>query len=409
MWQSLKNIYHLFIALLACIFYRYPAKKLKVIGVTGTDGKTTTVHLIYHLLKSFGYKVSMVSTVGAVIGDKEYNIGFHVTTPDPREVQKYLRQAVDAGSEYMVLEVTSHAIDQNRVAFCNFLIGVLTNVTHEHLDYHKTYQNYVATKMKLLKMAKVAVVNRDDESYKYANSLWRMANGKLVTYGIKNDADFTPEIFPFKANLLGEFNKYNILAAVAVVRNLGIDQDLIRKALLTFKLPEGRMEMVQKKPFSVMIDFAHTPNALAQVLSAARSSKPKKLIAVFGCPGERDFQKRPLMGEISAKLADYTILTAEDPRSENVDKIIDQIAKGCLKSGAQELLIPIPYTLHPTPSFFRIPDRQEAINFAVQKLARAGDMVVIAGKGHEKSMAVGKKEYPWSDREAVRKALAGKD
>ncbi|MDP3997997.1 MAG: UDP-N-acetylmuramoyl-L-alanyl-D-glutamate--2,6-diaminopimelate ligase [bacterium] len=397
MLRPLKNIYHLFVAALAAFFYRFPAKKLKVIGVTGTDGKTTTAHLIYHLLKSAGKKVSMVSTIGAAIGDKECDTGFHVTTPDPREMQGYLRRAVNSGSEYMVLEVTSHALDQNRVAFCNFLIGVLTNVSHEHLDYHRTYENYAAAKMKLLKMAKVAVVNRDDESFKYVNGMWHMANGKLVTYGIRNKADFTPQKINFKINLPGEFNKYNALAAVVVALNLRISEEEICNALLTFKLPEGRMEIVYKDSFSVIIDFAHTPNALTQILSAVRALQPKKLITVFGCAGERDFKKRPFMGEVAAKMADYTVLTAEDPRREDVNKIIDQITQGCLKVGAQE-----------RKDFFRIPDRQEAINFAIRKLAQPGDLVVIAGKGHEKSMRVGNKEYPWSDREAVKKALEGR-
>lgn len=413
MWQSLKNLYHLLAAALAALFYRFPARKLKLIGVTGTDGKTTTVHLIYHLLRYAGKNVSMISSVKAVIGQKEYDTGFHVTTPDPWALQKYLRRAVEGGSEYMVLEVTSHALDQNRVAFCKFLVGVLTNVTHEHLDYHKTYENYVATKAKLLKMAEIAVVNRDDESFKSLKL--KIQNSKLVTYGMEGgampsgrQADWTPQKFPFKIALSGEFNEYNTLAAIATVSNLDIDADVIRKGLLTFESPEGRMEIVVKKPFLVMIDFAHTPNALEKVLFTSRFLTSGKIIVVFGCAGERDQKKRPLMGEIAARRADYTVITAEDPRRENLLEIIEQIAQGCLKGGARELSLAAFYVLHSTPAFFKIPDRQEAINLAIQKVARNGDLVVITGKGHEKSMCFGKKEYPWSDHRAVKRALANR-
>lgn len=396
--QSLKNLYHLFVSLLATLFYRYPARKLKVIGVTGTEGKTTTVHLIYHLLKSAGKKASMISTVKAVLGRKEYDTGFHVTTPDPWEIQKYLRQAANEGSEYMVLETTSHALDQNRVAFCRFLIGVLTNITHDHLDYHKTYPNYVAAKCKLLKMAQIPIINRDDKSYSYVmEELGGKFKRQLVTYGIRNEADFTPKKFPFKASMMGEFNEYNILAACAAVKNLGIEEEQIRKALFTFKPPEGRMEIVNRKPFLVMIDFAHTPNALEKVLFTSRFLTPKNLIAVFGCPGLRDQEKRPVMGEISARLADYTVITADDPRTENLGLIMEQMAQGCRRAGSTE-----------GKTFWRLPDRQEAINFAIQKLAQVGDLVVVAGKGHEKSMAIGKKDYPWSDFAAVEEALAGR-
>lgn len=403
--QFLKNIYHLLAATLAALFYGFPARKLKVIGVTGTDGKTTTVHLIYHLLKSAGYKVSMISTIKAVVGEKEYVTGFHVTTPSPLEIQKHLYQAYKSGSEYIVLEVSSHALDQYRVAFCNFLIGILTNVSHEHLDYHKTYQNYLKTKFKLLKLSRTAIVNRDDESYNYLEKLMKGTKKKIISYGIENKADFTPAKFPFKASISGEFNDYNILAAIAAVKYLGIEDKVINKALLTFPPPEGRMDIVNKDPFSVMIDFAHTPNALEKLLYTTRHLTPGKIILIFGCAGERDQSKRSLMGEIAAKSADYIIITAEDPRKEDLAKIIDQIAQGCLKGSAVELDASALYGLHSLPAFFRIPNRQEAIDFAIRKIAQAKDLVIVAGKGHEKTICIGNKEYPWSDYEAVKRAL----
>lgn len=406
MIQDLKNLYHLLVALAAALFFRFPARNLKVIGVTGTDGKTTTASLIYHILKVAGKKASLITSVWAQIRQETYDTGFHVTTPDPWQVQRFLRQAAKAGSEYVVLEVTSHALDQNRVAFCNFLVGVLTNVTHEHLDYHKTYENYVATKAKLLKMAKVAIVNRDDSSYRYISSTFprqrrgspkaAVPSSQLITYGIKNEADFTPKKFPFKTKLLGEFNRYNVLAAIACAKFLGIPDKPVKEAILSFKPPVGRLEEVVNQPFKVIIDFAHTPNALENALKTIRPHTKGKIIAVFGCAGQRDWQKRPLMGEISTRLADYTVITAEDPRMEDLGKIMEQIAQGCRQGGGAE-----------GKTYFKVAGRQEAINFAIQKLAKVGDLVIICGKAHEKSMCFGKKEYPWSDHEAVKKALEG--
>lgn len=394
MWQSLKNIYHLVMAVLANIFYGFPSNKLTVIGVTGTDGKTTTVNLIYHILKEAGKNVSMISSVGASIDGEQYDIGLHVTTPSSWQLQRFLRRAarierfVRQRQPYLVLEVTSHALDQYRVWGIDFAVGVLTNVTREHLDYHKNYENYVATKAKLLNMAKIAIINRDDESYKtIVNSKWLIANSNLITYGLANNSDVNPKSSTFKTKLVGEFNKYNILAAVAVCRALGIPDQTIKKAVISFELPVGRMEVVHDDEFMVMIDFAHTPNALIQILKTVRPEVKGRLIHVFGSAGERDRQKRPEMGTISAKYADVIILTAEDPRSENLDKIISEIETGIKK-------------LEP----LKIPDRQEAINTAVS-MARKGDLVLITGKGHEKSMNLGKGEVFWSEHEAVRKAI----
>ena len=388
---------HLLTAVSASIYFNFPSKKLKVIGVTGTDGKTTTVHLIYHILHQAGLRVAMVSTVLAKIGDKEIDTGFHVTTPNPWNLQKFLKMMVDKGIEYAVLEVTSHGLDQFRLWGIDFEIGVLTNVTHEHLDYHKTYENYLSTKAKLLQKAKIAIINKDDESYDLLNSKLKTQNSKLITYGIKNEADFTPKKFDFKTSLPGEYNQYNCLAAIAATSQLGISVEKIKKAILTFKGVVGRMEKIEEgQDFKVIIDFAHTPNALEQVLKFLKSIKSgkSKLIVVFGCAGLRDSDKRPIMGEIACRLADLVVLTAEDPRTEDVNDIFDQIAGGCEGIGGVE-----------GKAYYKIPDRQEAINFAIQKLAKKGDTVVICGKGHEKSMCFGHTEYPWSDQEAAKKAL----
>ena len=387
------------LGLLTSAWYNFPARKLKVIGVTGTDGKTTTVNLIYSILKAAGKKVGMVSTVSAQIGEKFYETGLHTTTPEPRELWKFLDLMVKEGCEHVVLEVTSHALDQERVAGIDFEIGVLTNISPEHLDYHRNFKDYLATKIKLLKKAELAVVNKDDPSYDQVKSLIP----KLLTYGIKSDADFKAESIRvasrgtsfrvgervFETALLGKYNVYNILAAIAATRSLGIDWGSIEKGIENLGALPGRFEKIENdRGLNIVIDFAHTPNALEKVLKLCSKLKASgsRLIVVFGCAGERDRQKRPKMGEIAAHLADFVVLTAEDPRTEDVNDIIKQIAVGCRRA-------------------VKIADRREAINYAVRRLAQADDWVLLCGKGHEKSMCYGKKEYPWSEHEAVRKAL----
>ena len=408
--NKLKNHYHLLTAAFFTVFYRFPSRELILIGVTGTDGKTTTVNIIYHPLKEAGKKVSMVSSVNAVIGEKAYDTGFHVTTPDPADVQKYLRQAVDAGCQYFVLESTSHGLAQNRLFGCFFKIGVVTNITHEHLDYHKNYQNYLTAKAKLFNKVKTAVLNKDDQSYPYLEKICK--NRKCLNYSLKDKADFNLTNFPFKTGLLGDYNLSNCLAAAAVATSLGIDQKTIQKGLASFKGLVGRLENIDEgQDFKVIVDFAHTPNALTRVLQLLQKEKDKtgKLIAVFGAAGLRDIKKRFLMGEVSGRLADITVLTAEDPRTEDVNKIIEKMAQGCLKADCQELKIDqIDKTREGKRFFFRIPDRGKAIEFAVQKIAKKGDVVVICGKGHERSMCYGKTEYPWSDQKAATQALKNK-
>ena len=241
MWQNFKNVYHLGQAGIANILHGFPAKQLSVIGVTGTDGKTTTAHLIYHLLKTANFNVSLISTITAKIGDTEINTGFHVTTPSPFSLQKYIKQAKNSGSRFLILEITSHAIDQNRVFGVPISVGVLTNVTHEHLDYHKTYENYLKTKARLLTAAFVSVINRDDESYMSLMQKLSSMQKHVLTYGMTPDADINPHVFNYKTLIPGEFNLYNSLAAAGVCRLLGISDELIKKGLETFMLPPGRL------------------------------------------------------------------------------------------------------------------------------------------------------------------------
>ena len=417
MSRKLKNFYHLLEAIAANIIYGFPSRNIFIIGVTGTDGKTTTTSIIYHILKESGKKVAMISTVGAAIGNKTYDVGFHVTTPSSFGLQKYIKQAMDLGNKYLVLETTSHAIDQYRIFGIKFSMAVLTNITHEHLDYHKTYENYVKTKSKLLESAKIAIVNRDDESYQHFDSKFKIQNAKLqlknqkwVTYGMKENADINPDNFPFKTNLIGKFNKYNCLAAIAVCRELGINDDSIRKAILSFKAPIGRQEIIYNKDYIVMIDFAHTPNAFEEILPEARKIAKKRLIHVFGSAGLRDATKRPLMGKASAEYSDIIVLTAEDPRTESVEDINKQILEGISNSKfliSNEFSNPNLKIQKNKKYVFKIPDRKKAIEFAIS-IAQKGDLVISTGKSHEKSMNYGKGEKSWDEFGVSRQAIKSK-
>ncbi|MCK4588784.1 UDP-N-acetylmuramoyl-L-alanyl-D-glutamate--2,6-diaminopimelate ligase, partial [Candidatus Woesebacteria bacterium] len=306
------------LGLLASAWYGHPSKKLKVIGVTGTDGKTTTATLIYWILKKAGKKAGLISTVSAKIGEKEFETGLHVTSSEPLKLQEFLAKMVEKKCEYVVLEVTSHGLDQERVAGIKFDIGVLTNITHEHLDYHKSWQAYRRAKAKLFEGVNLVVLNKDDKSFSYI-SRFVSKKAKIISYALKKAADLNLEniVLSGKTKLLAEYNLANTLAAVAVTRELGVSEEDIKTALSSFKLPTGRLEKINEgRDFDIYIDFAHTPNALEKVLSHLRKETKGRLITIFGSAGERDKEKRFLMGEIAARLADVSIFTAEDPRTE---------------------------------------------------------------------------------------------
>lgn len=391
MLRKIKNLYHLFVAIFWNLFYRFPGKSLLVIGVTGTDGKTTTVSLIYHILKESGRKASLIGSVEAKIGEKSFETEFHRTTPSSSSLQKFLRKAVDEGSKYFVLEVTSHAIDQHRIWGIPFEVGVLTNVTKEHLDYHKTYDKYLDTKSKLLKSAKIAILNRDDGSYNLLkDSISKKSAKNLLTYGFSKSSSINPKKISLDGiSSISDYNKHNFLAAGACALMLGVEKLEIEKAFLSFILPRGRMDEIYKNTLSIIIDFAHTPNSFQEVLSFLRPKTSGRIIHVFGSAGERDYYKRPVMGQISSKFSDIIILTSEDPRSESPSEITRQIAQGIKK---------------PSVKVYKIEDRQKAINKAVET-AEKGDLIVITGKGHEKSMNLGEGEIHWDEYEAVKKAL----
>lgn len=387
MLRTLKNTYHLGKAILANSLNGFPSRGLTVIGVTGTDGKTTTSSLIYHILQESGQKVALISTVGAYIGDKQYNTGFHVTTPSSFTLQRYIKRAKKWGAKYLVLETTSHSLDQNRVWGIGYKIGVLTNISHEHLDYHKTYLEYTKAKLKLLKRAKTVVLNLDDKSF---DAVRKPLRGKeVITYSRLNPkASFNLKRFPFTTKLLGDFNQSNSLAAISVAKKLGIADKTIKLALKSFQPPPGRQEILYDKDFKVIVDFAHTPNSFLEILRDLHRMKKGRLIHVFGSAGKRDITKRPLMGRASGKYSDVIILTAEDPRNEKVEDINRMIKRGIPKN----------------KKVLEFVDREEAIKEAI-RMAKKGDIIIITGKGHEESMNLGKGEVPWSDKEAVQRSL----
>lgn len=385
--RKIKNTAHLMLAATAAFYHGFPGKKMIIIGVTGTDGKTTTSNLIYHILQTAGKRTAVISTIGAVIDGTVYETGFHVTTPSSFAIQKYLKIAKKKGCTHVILEVTSHAIDQYRIWGIHFKIGVLTNITREHLDYHKNYQNYVNAKLKLFKYADEAVINSNGEWFE--DVLKIIPKKKLTSYSLhgKYPSDLSILTMPFKikTKLIGDFNLENIIAATVTAQILGISPSLIDKAIQTFKPPIGRQEEVGVKDHArVIIDFAHTANAFEKMLSEVRKKTTGRLIHVFGAAGERDNSKRSEMGKVAAYYDDIIILTAEDPRSEKVSQINSQI-----KKGIQENKI-----IH------EIENRRDAVLYALS-IATSNDTVIITGKGHERSMNYGNGEEKWSDQEIV--------
>ncbi|HXF86683.1 MAG TPA: UDP-N-acetylmuramoyl-L-alanyl-D-glutamate--2,6-diaminopimelate ligase [Anaerolineales bacterium] len=416
---------------IAGAFFDWPARRLTVIGVTGTDGKTTTTNLIYHILLAANIKAGMISTVNAVIGDEVLDTGFHVTTPDAHDVQRYLAMMVEAGLTHVVLETTSHGWSQHRVDACEFDIGVLTNITHEHMNEHGNFENYRAAKARLFSSLEVtmpkpqgnprlAVINRDDpKSFDFLNAFIKV---NKVNYGLADGADvvateisyrqdgirFTAQSkdfeVPVTSKLVGAYNVSNCLAALtATVYGLEVSPQTAARGIAALEGVPGRMEQINMgQNFTAIVDFAHTPNALKSALEAARAmleekkdgGKKGRIIAVFGSAGLRDKEKRRMMAETSAELADLTILTAEDPRTESLNGILEEMAAGARSKGGRE-----------GETFWRVADRGEAIRFAL-RLARPGDIVLACGKGHEQSMCFGAREFLWDDRTAMRAALS---
>jgi UDP-N-acetylmuramoyl-L-alanyl-D-glutamate--2,6-diaminopimelate ligase len=410
------------LANLAAAWYGNPSRKLVMIGVTGTDGKTTTVNLIYCILCEAGLKVGMITTVNAVIGNRTLDTGLHVTTPDALDTQKYLSQMVDAGMTHCVLEATSQGIAQRRIAACDFDLAVVTNITHDHLDYHGSYEAYREAKAELFTWLgeggekeggppKAAILNLEDMSYEFLSGV---ATTRQVTYGKEPGADVFADglisdvdglrfmvhgrdfDIQVQSPLIGGYNLENCLAAfTTAVYGLGLSPESARRGIAVLSSVPGRMELIDLgQPFIAIVDFAHTPNSLRKALETSRSLTRGRVIAVFGSAGLRDREKRRMMAEISVEKADLTVFTAEDPRTESLENILEEMDAGARANGGIE-----------GKTFFRVLDRGDALRHAISH-AQEGDLVIACGKGHEQSMCFGEVEYPWDDRVALRAALA---
>lgn len=390
------------LAVIVPYFYDFPAKKMRVIGITGTNGKTTTTYLIREILTRAGFKVGLIGTIQMMIGDEVYPV--HNTTPNVMDLQKTFAEMLSKNVDYVVMEVSSHAIAENRIAGIDFNVAVFTNLTQDHLDYHKTMENYRNTKAKLFARAKdFVIVNVDDAA---GAVMLDNATCKKITYSIESNSDFRAENVDVHAggtsftvndlnlnlHLTGKFNVYNALSAVAVARAENISSNTVKAALEAFKSVSGRFERVYADiPFTIIVDYAHTPDGVKNVIETARQIVKNKIITVFGCGGDRDNTKRPIMGRLAAELSDIVIATSDNPRSENPESILREIEIGIKeKIGGKQ--------------YECIPDRKAAIFRAVE-IATAGDIILILGKGHENYQILRDRTIHFDDKEIALEAV----
>jgi len=386
------------LALMAAQFYGFPCDNMKVVGVTGTNGKTTTTHMIRSVYSAAGKKTGLVGTIHNMVGDRVLPVKH--TTPESVDLQKLMAEMVEEQVEAAVMEVSSHALALKRVESCHFDIGVFTNITQDHLDFHRDMDDYLSAKMKLLTGAGTAIVNMDSE---YSPGIISKCAGKVLTYGVERQADITAREISIKPTgvsfmatwprgsirvnmkLTGMFNVYNALAAFAVGIQEGIKAQDIKRALDELEGVPGRFELVNSgQPFAVIVDYAHTPDGLQNILATAREFTKGRLITVLGCGGDRDRTKRPLMGKIGVTMSDLAVITSDNPRTEDPEKIIEDVLEGVNAAECAD------YTV--------IENRRSAIRYAI-KLAQAGDVVVIAGKGHETYQEIDGKRTHFDDRE----------
>lgn len=413
-WHLPKSIYY-------SIYYGFPAKKLTLVGITGTDGKTTSAVLMHKVLTKAGYKTGLISTIGAKIDGDFITTGLHTTSPNPKTIQYLLSRMVKQGLTHAVLEVTSHALDQYRFWGCKFEIGIFTNLTSEHQDYHHNMFSYLQSKAKLFSQTNYPVANSDSPYFKQLESI---CGKKFTTFGIKNNADYQAKSIKLTENTLSfvvdkttyltdsaySYQVYNILGVLASLAALKVNSQILQEVIAKFPVTAGRREVIDNNMgIRTIVDFAHTPAALEQTLSSLKETTKGKLIVLFGATGGRDKKKRPEMGRISTDLADITIITSDDTRQENIQDINQQIISGIDKKN-QQVSTPDTNQINQLLSkdrhiFFNVPDRQEAFNLAVS-LAKKGDTVIACGKGHETTILHGKTEYPWSEKEAFKTAIA---
>ena len=443
--RGIKNKLHYYEGKWASLSYGSPEDTLNIIGVTGTDGKTTTSTMIYHILKSAGKKVGLITSISIEYGDNKLESGLHVTTPDPWLIPKYLKLMVDSGIKWVVLEVTSHALDQNRLGDIRFERAVFTNITREHLDYHKTRRQYIRAKTSLVDKVKeggTIIYNANENGAKYIRRKVKRSRKVLLSNVVKNNDAKKPKVsresisFKFKLNkekykvnipILGAYNIKNALTAIKSVENI-VPPDKISKAFESFKGISGRMQVIRKKrPCLVVLDFAHTANGLRNALKSMQKLKSKggRIIVVFGSAGLRDKSKRKKMGEVASEYADIIIITSEDPRTESLRKINDSILQGAMENASlvKRFKNKKAFSLTDLDSLkeelqsvnknnkrifvFDEPSRRsriDAIEFAIY-IANTSDIVITTGKGHEKSMCFGEKEYSWDEVKVIKDAI----
>lgn len=424
--KSLLWQYHKAWAVFANLIYGFPSKKLIVIGVTGTNGKSTTCNLIAKVLEQTGDKVGMMTTINRKIGDKEWINKEHTTTPGRLELQKFLKELVDQGCKYAVVETSSEGLMQNRTWGINYDMAVITNLTPDHLEAHGGFENYKKDKGKLFdlitklpektidgqKVKKAGVVNLDDENWQfYFNKDYKNKFAYTIDFAsdlpdakvVKaqdidlqvNGTSFKIKDTEFKTNLVGKFNIYNCLATTCVGLHFGLSLQQCAQGLAQVKGIPGRMELIkQGQDFTVLVDYAHDQKSFEILFDTLKMFEKNKVIHVFGCAGGvRDHKKRPVMGKLSAQNCDIIIVTDEDSYEESTDKILDEIGAGAIEGGHKE-----------GENLLKIPDRKQAIKKACQ-LAQAGDLVLITGKGHEQTIQSGGTVIDWDDREVAREIL----
>lgn len=389
------------------VFYRFPSQKLKIIGVTGTNGKTTTTYLIKSILEEAGYKVGLLGTIVNRIGDKE--IPALRTTPEAFDLHRLFAEMVEDGVDYVVMEVSSHSLELGRVGYIDFDISIFTNLSRDHLDFHGTQENYLDAKIKLFKSTdKANIINADDDVKDVIISKIKHLPTSVLTYGVKNNADYMVkdlelepgfvkyncisknESFPLKVGIPGMFSVYNSLAAASVMMVENIPVKCIQEGLKKVKGVKGRFECIDTgRGYAVIIDYAHTPDGLEKVLSTIKDFVKGRIITMFGCGGNRDKEKRSLMGEVAGKWSDFVIITSDNPRNEEPHQIIDEILPGVEKTGC---------------SYICMVDRKEAIEYSLET-ARKNDIVLLAGKGHETYQEFADRTVDFDERDIVRDIL----
>jgi UDP-N-acetylmuramoyl-L-alanyl-D-glutamate--2,6-diaminopimelate ligase len=405
-YNNLVIPYHKLKAMMMAHKYRFPGKRMRVIGVTGTNGKTSTCFMIWKMLNEAGHKTGLMTTVAWGVDKLEEQIE-HMTTVDTETLNKRMQRIAENGAEFLVLEITSHALAQNRIYGVPIEIAVMTNVTHEHLDYHKTFKNYRDAKRKLFKVAKYGVINEDDESWSYFASdvdeyityginggILKAEKIELAADGVKYEVREADKKLKIRTHIPGKFTVYNSLAATAVGLKLGLTRKQIEDGILALVSVEGRMNRVNEgQDFEVIVDYAHTPDAFLKVFESVVPGKKRRIISLFGGAGRRDESTRAERGEIGAKNSDIVIITEDDSRDEDRTLIAEEFARGAEEAGKTR-----------EKDLFVILDREEAIEKAIS-LAKKDDIVLVLGKGHEKTILRAEGAVPFEDLKVVRKVL----